>query len=188
MNHRKTAFALCSHLILTMCLVLPTQAQAPPAEPTAEHALLAKDVGTWDAEAKYWVSPDTAPVVSKGVEKNAMMGGLWLVSHFKSATESMPYEGRGQIGYDPVSKKFVGTYVDSMSPYLFTMEGSYDKPSKSFTMMSTGRDMFTGKITTTKNITRYIDEDTRVFEIHEPVAGQEGKWRMLMEIKYKRKK
>ena len=57
----------------------------PVAKPTAEHKLLAKDVGTWDATVKSWMSgPDSEPTVSKGVEVDKLLpGGLWLTERFR---------------------------------------------------------------------------------------------------------
>jgi hypothetical protein len=46
----------------------------------------------------------------------------------------------------------------------------------------------TGKPETAKNVTRYIDDNTKVFEMYMPVEGQEGQWWKMMEIKYTRRK
>ena len=45
-----------------------------------------------------------------------------------------------------------------------------------------------GKPETAKLITRYIDNENKVFEMHMPVEGQAGKWWKMMETTYKRRK
>ena len=180
--------AMFAFSLLQAIPMASTYGQDYPPKPTAEHQALAEDVGVWDAETKFWMQPDTDPITSKAVETNTMAGQLWLITEFKGNFAGMPFVGHGQFGYDPIAKKYIGTWVDSMAPYLYTMEGTFDEQTKTLTMMSTGRDPKTGKISTSKNITQYIDADTKTFEIHAPVPGQEGKWWKMMEISYKRRK
>src|SRR5262245_33768266 len=68
------------------------------AKPTAEHELIAKEAGTWDATIKSWMQgPDSEPMVSKGVEVAKMMpGGLWLVSDFEGKFGEESFHGHGQ--------------------------------------------------------------------------------------------
>jgi len=155
---------------------------------TAEHQALASEVGVWDADTKFWMAPDTPPMASKAVETNTMLGGTWLISEFKGDMGGMVFLGHGQFGYDPVAKKFVGTWIDSMSPYLSVMEGSMDEANQVLTMMSKSRDARTGKENITKMVTTYIDEDHKTFGMFSPVEGKEGEWWKMMEISYTRQK
>ena len=50
----------------------------------------------------------------------------------------MAFEGRGQFGYDPAKKKYVGTWIDSMSPTLRVLEGTYDAKTKTLTYKGDG--------------------------------------------------
>lgn len=153
-----------------------------------EHRILASEAGVWDAESKFWMTPEADPLTSKAVETNSMLGEFWMVSQYKSDLGGFPFEGRGQFGYDPVSKKFTGTWVDTMSPYLSVMEGSMDQSSKTLTMLSKGRDAQTGKESLSKMVTTYVDEDHKKFEMFGPVEGKEGQWWKMMEINYTRRK
>lgn len=172
--------------LLTAALpALNAQAQMPP---TAEHKHLESEVGVWDAEVQMWPTADAEPMKSKAVETNKMLGKLWLLSDFEGDFGGMKFSGRSQLGYDPTKKKYVGTWIDTMSPYLQTMEGTYDEKTATSTMMATGIDMETGKPTTSKMITRYESDDEKVFEIMMPVEGKEGEWWKMMEITYTRRK
>jgi hypothetical protein len=157
-------------------------------EPSKQHQELASEVGTWDAEISAWPTPESDPETFKGVEKNKMLGKLWLLSTFDGEMGGVKFTGHMQLGYDPGKKKYVGTWIDSLNPHLQLMEGDYDEATKTFTLMSTGIDIYSGKEKTTKNVTRYLDKDSKVFEMHMPVEGQQGKWWKMMEIKYTRRK
>jgi hypothetical protein len=163
----------------------PQQPQTPQA--TEQHRLLHQDVGTWDAEITIF-SPEegTPPMKSKGTEKNELLpGGMWLVSRFEGEIVGMPFAGVGTSGYDPVEKKYVGTWVDSMSPHLMTTKGEYDPATKTLTSTGEGRDYTTGQPYTAKLVTRFLDKNTRIFEMHLP--GMDGKHWKMMETKYTRR-
>jgi hypothetical protein len=153
---------------------------------TDEHDILQKDVGTWDAVTKIWPTPNAEPLESRGKETNELLGGLWVVSRFEGDFGGMPFTGSGTMGYDPIEKKYVGTWVDSVTPFLTVMKGDYDPATKTLTMSGDMRDAASGKLSTAKQIARFVDDDTRVFEMHVP--GEDGELFKMMEVEYKRKK
>ena len=159
--------------------------QGPPVA-TPEHKALAREVGEWKAESRFWPTPGSEPLESEGTEKCSLLGELWMVSEYKGLMFGTEYKGLGTLGYDPIAKKYVGTYIDSMMPFLNTMEGEYDVQTHTLTMVTTGRNPMTGKIETSKAVTRYIDDDTKVFEMHAAVPGKEGEYVKQLEIRYKR--
>src|SRR5580692_10622765 len=89
----------------------PPMSDAPsftPPAPGPEHRVFEKDVGTWDADVE--VRMPGAPLqTSRGVAVNRLVcGGLWLVGDFRNETSG--FEGHGVYGYDPQTKKYVGTW------------------------------------------------------------------------------
>jgi hypothetical protein len=161
------------------------QPQLP--QPSEQHKLLQKGAGTWDAEITVF-SPleGEPPMKSKGIEKNELLqGGMWLLTRFEGEIVGMPYHGAGTTGYDPVEKKYVGTWVDSMSPHLLTSKGEYDAAKKILNSTAQGRDVTTGQPYTAKLVTRYPDDDNRAFEMY--MVGPDGQQIKTMEIKYKRR-
>ena len=84
---------------------------------------------------------------------------MWLVSKFEGKLGDMPFTGRGTTGYDPAEKKYVGTWIDSVSPYMTIMKGDYDPATKTLTMTGDMRDVASGKVTETKQIWHYVDAD-----------------------------
>jgi hypothetical protein len=154
-------------------------------KPTEEHELLKKDVGNWNAVVKVWPMEGTEPIENKGVEKNELLkGGLWLISRFEGEAAGMPFVGAGTTGYDPVEKKYIGTWVDSMSPHIMISKSEYDADKKIMTGTAEGRDGMTGKPFSAKVTSRYEDDDTRVFEMQMP--GDDGKYWKMLEIRYTR--
>ena len=154
-------------------------AQPPSAKPGPELQRLKKLVGTWDATVK------TAQGESKGTMVYKMdMGGLWLVSNFKADFGGQPFQGKGIDGYDPLKKKYVSVWVDSMSPTLLLFEGTFDKSGKVFTQLGEGPGM-DGKMTKFKSVSEMKDPDTMVFTMSSP--DQNGKDQTMLTITYKRK-
>ena len=168
-------------VLCTAGLLLSAGARAQePFKPGPEHELLKKHAGAWDADV------DFAGNKSKGVMTFKMeLGGLFLTSSFKGEFLGQPFEGRGMDTYDPLKKKFVSVWADSMGPSILVMEGTYDKESKSLTYTGEGPGM-DGKMTKWKSVSKLVDDDTINFTYFVP--DKDGKEQKLMTINYKRKK
>ena len=181
-----TSKALIRICLMTSILGTPTIAQQPP-KPSAEHEVLAADEGTWDATiTSFMGGPDGEPTVSRGTEVNTLLaGGLWLVSEFEGDFGGVKFVGRGHFGYDPLRKKYVGTWIDSMSPAIYTSEGAFDKAGKVYTETMVGPDP-TGKSTKMRLTTEVKDKDHLEFKMYAP--GEGGKEFLAMEATYTRKK
>lgn len=162
------------------------QAQGPPMpKPSPQHELLKKEVGTWDATMQFWPTPDAPPITIKAKETVQLLGeAMWVVSHFESGYGGMAFAGSGTLGYDPMEKKYIGTWIDSSSPYLTISKGDYDPASKTITMLAETRDAFTNKPIVQKQITHYVGDGTRLYELQQ--KGDDGKFRKLLEIKFTR--
>jgi Protein of unknown function (DUF1579) len=154
-------------------------------KPGPEHEALKLDVGTWDAVVEM-LEPGKPPAVSKGTETvSVMTGGLWTVTDFKSTIMNAPFHGHGQNGFDPIKKKYVSTWVDSMSTGINFGEYTYDAKTKTMKGFMEGPDM-TGRMMKMSQTTEWKDADTRVFSMSMP--GPDGKDVPTMRITYKRRK
>lgn len=165
------------------------QGEGPP-KPTEEHKILAADAGTWDAVIKtYMGGPDAEPMTSKGTETNTVLtGGLWVCSEFKGEFGGMPFEGRGQFGYDTLKKKYVGTWIDSMTPSISVLEGNYDAKTRTMTYEGDGVDAASKAKFHQKMVTTTKDDGTRVFTLYMTMAATGDKEVKFMEITYTKKK
>lgn len=175
--------------ILGLPAMALAQEDSPVPKPSAEHKILAEDEGTWDATVKsFMAGPDAKPTVTKGTEVNTVLpGGLWVLSKFEGSFGGVKFEGRGQFGYDPAKKKYIGSWIDSMSPTLAVLEGNYDARTKTMTYTGDGYDPNTKAKYTQKMVTTMKDDGTRVFTLYMKFdgAGEEIKF---MEVDYTKRK
>jgi hypothetical protein len=160
-----------------------------PSKPLPEHKILAADEGTWDATIRMYAGgPDAEPSVSKGSEVNEVLpGGLWVLSKFEGEFGGMKFYGRGQFGFDPVKKKYVGTWLDSMSTVLSVLEGDYDAKTKTMTYVGDGYDPEHKAKFSQKMVTTMKDDGTRVFTLYMKFEGQPAEAK-FMEITYTKRK
>lgn len=185
-----------------VCSMPLVVAAVPPAAPLQEegtalaaakadehHALLAEDVGTWDADCKlYFLGPGSEPMRFAGVETIEMMGDLWMLQHFEGELGGLPFEGRAMVGWDAEKKKYVGVWADTMTSHMAEMEGTYDPATRTMTTWVDGRDPLTGQATREKHVERHVDDDTRLFEMHAPSPMAEGQLVKVMEVTYRRRR
>ena len=153
--------------------------------PGAPHKLLAGMAGSWSTRIKTWMGPDSPPMESRGTsEQKMLLGGRFLQQEFTS--EMMGgYSGIGFTGYDNHTKKYVSTWMDSMSTGILFFEGTADAGGKTITQKSRYNDPVKGPAEW-RSVTRIVDDNTEIFEMYNSVKG--GKEEKMMEITYTRKK
>ncbi len=148
----------CLLLLLSFLAIFPAQAQEPP-QPSPEHQFLAESAGDWD------VTFEMEGAQMKGDSKNKMAhGGLWLSSMLEMDMGGVKFTGQGLDSYDPVRKKFVGVWVDSMTTSPIMLEGDRSKDGKTLTMTGKGPDQ-SGAIVDYKTETEYISKDKHIFKM-----------------------
>lgn len=152
--------------------------------PGAEHKMMADWVGSWSVKTKMMMPG--APVMegTGSAVITSIFGGRYFQEAFKGDMMGMPFEGMGTSGFDNVSKKFVGTWVDSMSTGIAVTEGTWDAASKMFKYDMSYNDPVTGKVKRSKIHVKVVDKNTHVSEFLEEV---DGKWVSTMELTYTRK-
>jgi hypothetical protein len=185
---RRVFFLITSGLVLSCGLPARSQeGSIPVPKPTREHRLLATDVGTWDAAIKLWMDPKGAPTESKGTETNRMLpGGLWLLSTFNGELAGTPFHGRGQFGYDPVKKKYVGTWIDSLGTTPMLLEGTLDEATRTLTLTGETVDM-EGKPARFREVETTRDDGKRVSTMFMKTAATGPDFVKVMEITYTRR-
>jgi hypothetical protein len=163
-----------------------SQGMPAPPRPGPEQAVLKNDVGTWDASVEMFMMPGASPTTSAGVETNAMgCGGMCLVGKFEGEMMGQPFTGESITAYDSVKKKYVGLWMDSMSPGPSVSEATYDAASKAMSGTMEGPDM-SGQVA--KMVTRgqSKDQDHRVWSMYS--VGPDGKESLGLRITYTRRK
>lgn len=154
-------------------------------KPSAEHEQLKLLAGEWDAQIKCH-QPGKGLEESKGTYSGKLdVGGFFLVTKFDGEIGGQPFQGRGFSGYDPTKKKYVGVWIDSMSPAIYQTEGEFDKSGKTYNEIMEGPSP-DGKPMKMRMTTEVKDADHLLFKMFAP--GEDGKEAMMMEIAYSRKK
>jgi hypothetical protein len=155
--------------------------------PGPQHKALDMMAGTWDTKVSSWMAPGTPAMTSNGVSVNKwIMGGRYLEQRFSGSVMGQPFEGLGYTGYDNVSGKYWGTWMDNMSTGSMSSTGTSADNGKSYTFTATMSDPMTGKTSTSEERITVLDKDHHNFEMWGP--GPDGKNFKMMEINYTRKK
>jgi Protein of unknown function (DUF1579) len=156
------------------------------AAPGAQHKQLQKMVGKWNLTFKSWQSPDKPPAESKGTaETKSLLGDRYVQTSIKSNFMGRPFSGIGTTGYDNTRKKFVGSWIDSMSTGIMRSEGIIDDTGKVMTSDAVGTDPLTGEESRTRIVGKWESDNKMVEEFYEKRGGKEMK---TMEITYTRAK
>lgn len=133
------------------------------------------------------MGPDQPALKSFGVEVVRSLGGLWTIGEGEG---EMPGDaGKHQsimtLGYDPVSKRFVGSFVASVMTHLWIYNGSLDADEKVLTLDTEGPS-FTGEgMTKYQDIIEFISDDHRT--LSSQAIGPDGQWVKFMRAHYRRK-
>jgi hypothetical protein len=143
----------------------PVDASAAMPKPTAEQiALLAASVGDWDVVTTV-PAPGQGDVEDTGTERvRPICGGKWFWSDFDGRMMGRPFEGHSLMGYDPTRQKYVGVWLDSMSPTHALTWGTYDAGKKQWSFAGECIDM-AGNTAQIDETYRHTDADTRDLEI-----------------------
>ncbi len=157
-------------------------------EPQREHRWLEKLVGDWTFEVDATVAPGQPPVKATGTESVRSLGGLWTIAEGQG---DMPGCGSSTtmmtLGYDPLKRRFVGTFIASMMTTMYTYSGTLDAKERVLTLETEGPSMSDpGKMAKFRDIIEIKDDDERTLTSR--ALGDDGKWHQFMSATYRRKK
>ena len=157
------------------------------AEPQAEHQWLQKLVGEWTFESDCSMGPDQPPVKTIGQETVRSLGGLWTIGEGTAGDANTGvWSSIMTLGYDPLQKRFVGTFIASMMTHLWPYNGTLDASGKVLTLDSEGPSMAgDGSMAKYQDIIEFIDDNHRTLSSW--VQGADGNWTHFMTGHYHRK-
>lgn len=121
---------------------------------------LTKYVGKWDIVLRM-PTPDGKMGEDKGTEIcTSINGGHWLWTDFNCSAMG-GFEGHALVAYDPSTRKVTNYWIDSTSPYMTALSGTYDPKTKAMTSSGTTIDAGGNEGTMTESVT-WKDPNTRV--------------------------
>ncbi len=187
MKNFATAAISGGFVVLSFASALPAQeAPAAPA-PQKEHEWLRQFAGEWESEAEAPTAPGQPPVTCKGTISARMLGGFWVVSDIKGDMFGTQITALQTIGYDPQTKKYVATWVDSTLNHLWKCEGTVDATGTTLTLEADGPNMLhPGKLARFRDTYEFKSKDHIVTT--SSCLGDDGKWVTFMTSNTRRKK
>jgi len=91
------------------------------------------------------------------------IGEFWTLGRYQCDLMGMPFVGRATLGYEPHNKRFVSTWIDSMSPALFVLIGH----QKGDTLALEGEAWsgMTNSVLKHRTTEKHINKNERLFEM-----------------------
>ncbi len=172
---------------LTVSLVGQAQDMPQLPGPQKEHQWLQQLVGQWEGDVEAIVAPNQPAVKSKVTENVRAVGGFWIVCENQGDFMGVPFSGILTLGYDAQKKHYVGTWIDSMTGYLWTYRGQVDPEGKALTLHAEGPSPENpDKLMRFKEVLAIQGPDHKVFT--SAIEGADGTYTTFMTIDYRRKK
>jgi len=175
-------------LALLLCTVAVAQDAAAPQfpQPQKEHEWLKQLAGEWDAEGECVMGPGQPPMKMKATITGRTLGAFWAMTEIRGDMAGTQMTGVMTVGYDPEKKKYVGTWVDSMTNHLWHYTGSVDESGKKLTLEAVGPDMTQpGKKMNYRDVWEVKDKDHIVMT---SACEKDGKWFTFATNNLRRKK
>ena len=119
---------------------------------------------------------------------NMDLGGRFLNQVYKGDQTEGPFpnfEGRGYWGYNTVSNKYEGFWIDTASTMMQTEKGEVDASGKVWTMTGQVPNPQAGGLMNKRSVVILEDNDHHVMEMY--FEGPDGSEFKAMEIRYTRK-
>lgn len=161
------------------------EAMAKMSEVGEYHKSLDFMVGDWTTTTRMRWEEKGPWEESKGTCKSKwILNGRFVQSEHAGEMMGQPFTGISTTGYNSLTNKFVGTWIDSCCTGIAYSEGRYDPATKTFTFTLDMDDpMKPGTKVKARYTIKATDKDHYTFEWFEPVDGKETK---TMEITYTR--
>ena len=158
------------------------------AKPQKQHQWLEQLVGEWTSEAECSMEPGKPPETFRGTESVRSLGGLWVVAEGQG---EMPGGGPAttvmSLGYDPLTQRFMGTFIGSMMTHLWIYDGALDAAERVLTLEADGPSMADQtKMATYRDVIEFKSKDHRTLTSH--TRGDDGQWHPFMTAHYRRTK
>jgi len=185
-NALRVSICLLSICLLAASLVTAQEMPKMPA-PQKEHQWLEQFVGQWTTESEGSMGEGQPKVKHTGTINARMLGGFWVVSEMKGEVMGTQINALQTIGYDTETRKYVGTWVDSMMNHMWKYEGSVDASGKILTLEADGPSFVGGgKKTRFRDLYEFKSKDEMT--LTSQMQTEDGKWVTFMSGTGKRQK
>jgi hypothetical protein len=94
-------------------------------KPQKEHEWLKQLEGKWDTVTEVTMEGQE-PMKFEGKENARIIGGFWMVGENTGKMMEMPFTGIMTLGFDAEKKHYIGSWIDSMTGYMWQYKGKVD--------------------------------------------------------------
>ena len=176
---------------LTALFVLSalTRAADPPQfpAPAKEHEWLQQFVGEWESKAEASMGPGQPPMQCHATMQARVLGGFWVICEHAGDMPGTKYNAIQTIGYDPQTKQYVGSWVDSMTNHMWRYTGTVDATGQILTLEAEGPSFLEpGKTAQFRDAYEFKSVDHIVAT--SSMLGPDGEWVVFMTGQVTRKK
>lgn len=156
-------------------------------EPEKQHQWLEQFVGEWESTAEFAMGPDQPEMKCEGTMTYRMLGGFWVVAEVSNESPGMTMKAIQTVGYDPAKKKYVGTWVDSVTSHMWNYTGTVDESGKILALDAEGPNfMADGKMTTFRDAYEFKSPDHIISS--SSILMDDGEWVTFMKGEMRRVK
>ena len=150
-------------------------------KPQAEHDWLRQFAGDWLVEADCYMNTDGPPEESKGIERIRSLGGFWLLVEIEADMMGKPFHGVQTLGFDTEKKRFIGTWVDSLTSELWNYEGTLNREHTALTLNSEGVCPQTGQLTKVRSVLEITDNNHKLYTSY--ILNKDGEWTLALKAR-----
>jgi len=144
------------------------------------HQRMARFVGTWDVQGRFWIAPDAEPVTGVGTAIAEMdLEGQFLHTRFKGELMGETFVGVGYETWDEARGKYSGVWMDSRQPEIMSYEGEWDESGNVLTVYGQRFDPEKKKTFKTRGVTTFRSSSMYTFE--SAFQNEAGEWVTVMQ-------
>ncbi|MEZ6096818.1 MAG: DUF1579 domain-containing protein [Pirellulaceae bacterium] len=154
---------------------------------TEQHKWLAKFEGSWTTTMSNPSAPGMPAVESTGSLESESLGGHWMINRYEADMNGEQFKAIQTIGFNSEKKKFVGTWVDSITDQLWLYEGELDESGKKLILEAEGPSMIDDRKTALFRDAYEFQSDDLIIATSS-IQDANGKWIEFMSGQMKRKK
>lgn len=148
----------------------------PKATPQKEHEWLMQLLGDWTIAGECVMGPDEPPFKSEMKETVKSLGEIFVVAEGHGNTpDGETAKTLMTLGYDPLKKRYIGTWAGSMMTHMWIYDGEVDPTGKILTLNTEGPS-FTdpNKQAKYQDIIEIVDKDHRILKSR--TQKEDGEW------------
>ena len=152
------------------------------------HEWLQQLAGDWTGTSESSAAPGASPIRIEIDESIRSIGDLWIVADARTTPSGgTPVSSVMTLGYDPAEKAYVGTWIDSVQPQMWSYRGTLDPSQRILTLATRGPSLEDEqKSADYRDVIELTSADQKV--LTSSVQKEDGTWFTFLRAEYRRKR